>query len=248
MVLVVLVGGLLGLPSPAGADTFFTPYLGSTFAAKYGPAEPKSKFVYGGDVMWLGTSGVGFELDFAYHPNFFEPGDDEELFDFDSDGNVLTFMGNLVFGYQGVGFNPTSRAGLGSCERTFPTSLVSSMTSATRRGASMREVAFVWADRPLVCEATSAISDSFPTSSLVTWISISATSRTGAAPWGCRSGSEHFTDRASRTGRAKCCLVLFAPAVHAVLFGSLERQGTRDGTLSPLPSEFRALRIQRAHE
>ena len=113
LVLVVLVGGLLGVPARAAADTFFTPYFGWTFASKYGPVEPKSKFVYGGDLMWLGTSGVGFEVDFAYHPNFFEPGDDEELFDFDSDGNVVTFMGNLVFGYQGGGIQPYVTGGFG---------------------------------------------------------------------------------------------------------------------------------------
>ena len=111
--LLVLVAGVLYLPASAEADTFFTPYLGSSFAAKYGPAEPNSKLVYGADLMWLGTSGVGFELDFAYHTNFFEPGDDEELFDFESDGNVLTFMGNLVFGYQGGGIQPYVTGGFG---------------------------------------------------------------------------------------------------------------------------------------
>ena len=48
------------LPSAAAADTYLTPYFGSTFTAKYGSAEPASKFVYGGDLMWLGTSGPGF--------------------------------------------------------------------------------------------------------------------------------------------------------------------------------------------
>ncbi|MGH9173591.1 MAG: outer membrane protein [Vicinamibacterales bacterium] len=104
---------VLALPPVAAADTFFTPYIGSTFAAKYGIAEPASKLVYGGDLMWLGTSGLGFELDFAYHPNFFEPGDDEELFDFDSDGNVVTFMGNLVFGRAGGGIQPYVVGGFG---------------------------------------------------------------------------------------------------------------------------------------
>jgi Outer membrane protein beta-barrel domain len=99
--------------STARADTFLTPYLGSTFAGKYGPSEPPNKFVYGGDLMWLGTSGLGFEIDFAYHPNFFEPGDDEEIFDFDSDGNAITLMGNLVFGYAGGGIQPYVTGGFG---------------------------------------------------------------------------------------------------------------------------------------
>jgi hypothetical protein len=104
---------LLADTSIARADTFLTPYLGTTFAANYGPADPPNKFVYGADLMWLGTSGVGFEIDFAYHPNFFEPGDDEELFDFDSDGNVVTLMGNLVFGYEGGGVQPYVTGGFG---------------------------------------------------------------------------------------------------------------------------------------
>jgi hypothetical protein len=104
---------LLAVPSGAAADTFLTPYVGSTFSANYGGAEPPNKFVYGGDLMWLGTSGWGFELDFGYHPNFFEPGEDEELFDFESDGNVVTFMGNLVVGYEGGGVRPYLAGGFG---------------------------------------------------------------------------------------------------------------------------------------
>lgn len=104
---------LLALPASAAADTFFTPYLGSTFGANYADAKPPSKFVYGGDLMWLGTSGLGFEVDFAYHPNFFEPGDDDDLFDFDSDGNVITLMGNLVFGHKGGGIQPYVTGGFG---------------------------------------------------------------------------------------------------------------------------------------
>jgi hypothetical protein len=111
--IVGIVAVVFALPSGAAADTFFTPYIGSTLGAEYGIAEPPKKFVYGADVMWLGTSGLGFEIDFAYHPNFFEPGDDEELFDFESDGNVVTFMGNVVFGHKGGGIQPYVTGGLG---------------------------------------------------------------------------------------------------------------------------------------
>ena len=111
--LIWTVVGVLALPSAATADTFLTPYIGSTFAAKYGSAEPSSKLVYGGDLMWLGTSGLGFEVDFAYHPNFFAPGDDEDLFDFESDGNVVTLMGNVVFGHTGGGIRPYVTGGFG---------------------------------------------------------------------------------------------------------------------------------------
>lgn len=97
----------------ARADTFLTPYLGSSFSSNYGGIETPNKFVYGADLMWLGTSGVGFEIDLAYHPNFFEAGDRDELFDFGSDGNVVTLMGNLVFGYQGGGVQPYVTGGFG---------------------------------------------------------------------------------------------------------------------------------------
>ena len=113
LIVVILFGGFLGVPSRASADAFLVPYFGWTFDSKYGPAEPNNKLVYGADIMWVGTSGLGFEVDFAYHPNFFEPADDEEFFDFDSDGNVVTFMGNLVFGYQGGGIQPYVVGGFG---------------------------------------------------------------------------------------------------------------------------------------
>jgi hypothetical protein len=104
---------VLAMPSGAAADTFLTPYFGWTFSSQYGEAELPKKFAYGADLMWLGTSGVGFEIDFGYHPNFFQPGDDEEFFDFESDGNVVTFMGNLVFGYAGGGVQPYVTGGFG---------------------------------------------------------------------------------------------------------------------------------------
>ena len=87
--------------------------MGSSFTANYAGVEPPRSFVYGADVMWLGTSGVGFEIDFAYYPDFFDPGDDEPVFDFASDGNVVTFMGNLVFGYEGGGVQPYVTGGIG---------------------------------------------------------------------------------------------------------------------------------------
>ncbi len=113
LVVVALAAVLFAVPASARADTFLTPYIGSTFAAKSGNVEPGSKFVYGADVMWLGTSGLGFEVDFAYHPKFFSADDDETLFDLDADGNVLTLMGNVVFGYKGGGIQPYVTGGLG---------------------------------------------------------------------------------------------------------------------------------------
>jgi hypothetical protein len=113
LVVCALAAALLAIPASAKADTFLTPYVGWSFAAKSGDVEPGNQFVYGADVMWLGTSGLGFEVDFAYHPKFFSADDDETLFDLDSDGNVLTLMGNVVFGYQGGGIQPYVTGGLG---------------------------------------------------------------------------------------------------------------------------------------
>jgi hypothetical protein len=104
---------VLAMPSGAAADTFLTPYFGWTFSSQYAEAELPTKFAYGADLMWLGTSGVGFEVDFGYHPNFFQPGEDDDFFDFESDGNVVTFMGNLVFGYSGGGVQPYVTGGFG---------------------------------------------------------------------------------------------------------------------------------------
>lgn len=111
--LLAAVGLLLAAPAPAAADTFLTPYLGRTFNGTYAGVDTPNRLVYGADIMWLGGSGIGFGIDFAYHPNFFEPGEDEELFDFDSDGNVTTLMANLVIGGSGGGVRPYISGGGG---------------------------------------------------------------------------------------------------------------------------------------
>jgi hypothetical protein len=132
LVATTLAVALMAIPARAQADTFLTPYIGSTFAAKLGPTEPGSKFVYGADLMWLGTSGLGFELDLAYHPKFFSADDDETIFDLDSDGNVVTMMGNMVFGYKGGGIQPyvTGGAGLMRVAVSSPTDLFTDLSDS----------------------------------------------------------------------------------------------------------------------
>jgi hypothetical protein len=104
---------LASLPRPAHADTFLTPYLGTTFNSSFDDYEDfGNKLHYGVGLGWLGTSGLGFEVDFAYAPTFFEPGDDQ-IFDFDSEGNLTTLMGNLVFGRKGGGVQPYVSGGFG---------------------------------------------------------------------------------------------------------------------------------------
>jgi hypothetical protein len=107
------VVALLALSVPASAQGFFTPYLGTTFNSSFDDYDDfGNKLHYGFALTWLARSGVGFEIDLGYAPSFFEPGEDE-LFAFDSDGNLTTLMGNLVFGRGGGGVQPYVSGGFG---------------------------------------------------------------------------------------------------------------------------------------
>ena len=104
---------LLSAAVPARAQsTFLTPYIGSSFNSTFDDYYFGTKLHYGAALTWLGSSGIGFEVDFGYAPTFFEPGEDE-FFDFESKGNVTTLMGNLVLGGGGAGFKPYASGGLG---------------------------------------------------------------------------------------------------------------------------------------
>ena len=104
---------LLALPLPARADGFITPYLGTTFNSSFDDYDDfGSKLHYGVALTWLSQAGLGFEVDLAYAPTFFKPGDDS-FFDLDSDGNLTTLMGNLVFGRSGGGVQPYVSGGFG---------------------------------------------------------------------------------------------------------------------------------------
>jgi len=109
----VLAGvAMLALSAPAQAEGFITPYLGVTFGTDFDGGSPGRKLHYGAAATWLNRSGLGFEVDFAYAPTFFKAGDDP-LFDFTSDGNVVTLMGNVVFGRAGGGLQPYVSGGFG---------------------------------------------------------------------------------------------------------------------------------------
>jgi len=88
----VVLGGVLLSAAPARADWLLTPFAGATFS---GDSE-KENFTYGGSLAYMGASVVGFELDFGYTPEFFEPDNDE--IDLIDDSNVTTVMGNIVIG------------------------------------------------------------------------------------------------------------------------------------------------------
>jgi hypothetical protein len=114
----LLGAALLVLPASASADVLLTPYLGWNWGGSSGTEaddlkiEYDTRTTYGISVMWLGTSTLGFEADFATIPDFFEP---KELDDFDvfGDNGVTTFMGNLVLGSGGGGFKPYLAGGAG---------------------------------------------------------------------------------------------------------------------------------------
>ena len=89
---------LAAAPSSAHAQgTYFTPYIGSSFNSSVDDFDFGTKLHYGGDLTFLASNGLGFQIDFGYAPTFFEAGEDE-FFDLESDGSVTTLMGNLVIG------------------------------------------------------------------------------------------------------------------------------------------------------
>ena len=104
---------LAAAPRAAQAQgSYFTPYIGSSFDSSFDDYDFGTKLHYGAQLTWLGSSGIGFEIDFGYAPTFFEPGEDE-FFDLESEGSVTTLMGNLVLGGGGSGVKPFVSAGFG---------------------------------------------------------------------------------------------------------------------------------------
>lgn len=97
----------LAWPAPARADVFLTPYAGVNFA---GSTIDKRTNV-GASLTWLGSSGLGVEVDMGFIPDFFAPKDlDLDLL---GDNSVTTLMGNIVFGRGGGGIQPYVSAGAG---------------------------------------------------------------------------------------------------------------------------------------
>lgn len=90
----------------ARADVLFTPYAGVNFAG--GTIDKRVNV--GGSLAWLGSRGLGVEVDFGFIPDFFEP--KGTAIDYPTN-NVTTLMGNLVFGRSGGGIQPYLSAGGG---------------------------------------------------------------------------------------------------------------------------------------
>jgi opacity protein-like surface antigen len=105
-------------PSKASADWLFTPFLGSTFGGSANFAGGGEDFdtdiarnvTYGASLGWMGAGVLGWEVDFGYSPNFFEA---EQDFAVTGDGNVTTFMGNVILGAPMAGVRPYATGGVG---------------------------------------------------------------------------------------------------------------------------------------
>ncbi|MEP7117084.1 MAG: outer membrane beta-barrel protein [Acidobacteriota bacterium] len=93
-------------PARATADVLLTPYAGLNF----GGSTIDKRGAVGGSIAWLGSRGLGFEVDLGFIPNFFKPKD--TTLDYPTN-NVTTLMGNLVFGRSGGGIQPYVSAGAG---------------------------------------------------------------------------------------------------------------------------------------
>jgi hypothetical protein len=86
----LVVAGALAVAgaSQASAETILTPWAGVVFSGD----TPKTHGVYGGSLAFTQATGIGFEVDFGYSPDFFE--NDIGL---GADSNLTTLMGNLMF-------------------------------------------------------------------------------------------------------------------------------------------------------
>jgi opacity protein-like surface antigen len=109
------------LPVPASADWMLTPFLGTTFGSELTDSEDEdgefaNKTNFGVTLTYMGAGIIGFEVDLAYAPEFFEPNDED--FDVIDESNLTTLMFNLVIGapiggQTGPGIRPYASGGVG---------------------------------------------------------------------------------------------------------------------------------------
>ena len=101
------------VPNAAEADWLFTPSFGTTFGADtHGREHP----VLGAGIGWLDEERFGWEVDFAFAPDFFEG--DHDTFVFTGDSHVGTLMVNALLGVPGAaassrGVHPYVTGGIG---------------------------------------------------------------------------------------------------------------------------------------
>lgn len=105
--------GLLAMPAFASAQGYIAPYLGVGFGGTIERAQEEKPRIYGA-VLGAGGGMLGFEVDFAFAPDFFGESETSLL----GANSVTTIMGNVVLGTagharSGPGVRPYASAGLG---------------------------------------------------------------------------------------------------------------------------------------
>lgn len=103
-------------PATASAEWIFTPFIGASFAAgtdntDFDDIIDGSKMTYGGSLAWVGGGVFGFEVDFAYAPEYFEADDDDV--DFVDSSNYTSLMANVVVSAPRGAFRPYAVGGIG---------------------------------------------------------------------------------------------------------------------------------------
>jgi opacity protein-like surface antigen len=107
-------------PAPAQAQNWFvSPFVGGNFGgnADFGDFpdeddEVEKRLDFGATIGW-NPNVIGFEVDLAWSPNFFEDTAGDRNFEF-GDNNVTTIMGNLLLSARpGSGIRPYASGGLG---------------------------------------------------------------------------------------------------------------------------------------
>ena len=110
-------------PTRASADWLFTPFVGMNFGGGFGDDfgdfddEFENRGTFGASLAWMGAGIMGFEIDFGYSPNFFEPTEGSGDFEY-GDNNVTTLMANVILGapiggQTGMGIRPYASGGVG---------------------------------------------------------------------------------------------------------------------------------------
>ena len=116
VILALVLGTVLAIPAQARADWIFTPYIGANFSRGgdiFDLDSGNTSVSFGGSLGWMGAGILGLEMDFGYAPDFFETDDVTSL-----DGNVTSFMGNVIVGIPiggqtGGGVRPYVSGGAG---------------------------------------------------------------------------------------------------------------------------------------
>jgi hypothetical protein len=128
-VFVAVLGGVLGLPGPALADSELSLFGGAVFGGNLGCSgsgcpTAASQGTYGLALGFKGDRALGFEVEGNYTPHFFGHAGTA------SQNNVASLMGNVVLGAGGGGGRHRGRRGDGA--RVFATAGLGLLKSHVR--------------------------------------------------------------------------------------------------------------------